>query len=115
VSEKYCPIIKGECGNLARGSKQGNVFCGDDPFELRKCDYEVCPWPSRQVKIEKPIAIESLPGYDIAFAAGRTYQAGKDERAVRKQLGDAPAHVNSDVDHGLKLAIAALDEAGKEE
>jgi hypothetical protein len=49
------------------------------------------------------------------FNCGRAYQAGKDERAVRKQLGDAPAHVNSDVDHGLKLAIAALDEAGKEE
>jgi hypothetical protein len=50
---KYCPAGKINCENLARGSKRGNMFCGDDPFELTACEYEQCPWPSRQRPVVK--------------------------------------------------------------
>jgi hypothetical protein len=108
-----------KCGNYHRNPTEK---C---PQDYRRLPIESVPVVDEIIKCQICGLRHPLPGagacnahvviFGKGFSAGRAYQAGKDEGAVRKQLGDAPAHVNSDVDHGLKLAIAALREAAKED
>jgi hypothetical protein len=133
-SDKHCPKGKRECGNFG-STINGVLFC---EFKTDPCTHNIasltgaksCPWPSRQVRVDSQLVdvpklvnqeIERLAGKwnngefiyhsDLliaVFAAGRAYQAGKDEKVVNDW-----AYVSGLADKDL--LIAALDEAGKGE
>jgi len=81
VSEKYCPAGKCECLHFHLPH-----HCGlPDPHfgETNLEQIEVCPWPSRQMRVEIE-SVYHIKTYDDGFAAGRAYQSEKDREAVKK-------------------------------
>ena len=106
MSEKYCPVGKIEC------DEYGKCMVSDfEEFEI-----EVCPWTSRQVRVEPvPTSTESpylIPmsepveqTFDRGFAAGRREQARVDRDAVEKLLDD---NLHAVSECALEKALAAL-------
>jgi len=96
MSDKYCSAGKCECEHLRIAEhglhRQLCTACGPT---LVLTDFEVCPWPSRQVRVEPmPTSTESpylIPmnetveqTFDRGFTAGRREQARVDREAVEK-------------------------------
>lgn len=87
MSEKWCPAGKCECehhGGL-------NCYAGSERIHVSGIshNFEQCPWPSRQVRLEvKNINVETLPGYDFGYA-----QAVVDINIVRNHKLPMEPHV----------------------
>jgi hypothetical protein len=128
VSEKYCPAGEIECGRYMP-QRLGSAICETGPVSWHEINdnWELCPWPSRQVRVEpvkfKPISNETAEAvcasmqraYNDGFAAGRAYQSKKDKEAVEKyddEINPSPAFENNMTVDGLQ---DALDEAAKGE
>ena len=103
MSDKYCPAGKCECGCFY---EEGRCWT-DSSHEVIPEGAEVCPWPSRQVRVE-PQAMTELQTklhevkskimemeirehikmedekYNAAYLAGRREQARVDRDAVEK-------------------------------
>jgi hypothetical protein len=85
----YCPAGKCECGNIKDDG--GTIRCiayvltytvGGSVIS----EFEVCPWPSRQVRVEpqKPDAVDA---HNAGFAAGRSAGLREAVEAVKKIEG----------------------------
>ena len=116
MSDKYCPAGKIECGYY-RDNEHGK-YCYIDFRNVTQ--YEVCPWPSRQVGVaDNPCAkctcIDHADSFAKGHTAGRAYQSRKDVDAVEKLVESHP-DINVNIENGwIKLLniIAALREAAK--
>jgi len=51
---KYCPAGKCECEHFDNGNNENRLFCLAVDLPLDVYLIEVCPYPSRQVPVEKP-------------------------------------------------------------
>jgi hypothetical protein len=68
----YCPAGKCECGWYGTQTEAWTNFCGAIGRYM-EFDPEVCPWPSRQQRIEKPLLgiEEEQRVFNHGHAAGR--------------------------------------------
>lgn len=101
----YCPAGKCECNAyFVSYNEHGKTeACSVSVIDLSK--YEVCPWPSRQVRVEPQGDCDKCPK-DDAYAAGRL----ADLREAREAVADVPEVTMLGVT-GLskKDALAAID------
>jgi len=112
-SGKYCPAGKCECELWDNFHNHCHLHGGT--FDV---DWEVCPWPSRQVRVEPVEELGTNRIYANGYAAGRAYQSGKDVEAVNGVVPfrefDCSGNVIGEM-LSKPEAIAALREAGKGE
>lgn len=119
MSDKYCPVGKCECGHLktsvTKMPDHSVTWCELLGFGLLVDDMDVCPWPSRQVRVEPQGDCDKCPK-DDAYAAGRL--AGL--REAREAVANIRLRFDSDTPGNVDLtlpefqwvrdkAIAAID------
>lgn len=111
----YCPAGKCECENKITLLYGSGVLIDACKLNQRLTEgslklYDVCPWPSRQVRVEPQGDCDKCPK-DDAYAAGRL--AGlREAREGVEQLAETHPDINVSADNGwvkLSVILAAID------
>ena len=123
MSEKYCQAGKCECGRYSADDQV--AYC--EQGYSREMDFEVCPYPSRQVPVKQegrycpdtkrncqyltPSANELNKMIDEAKAAGRLAGIGECVDEIKKMLAQLNLDDESDFWRSVVLneTIAALE------
>lgn len=102
---RYCPAGKCECRHLktsvTKMPDHSVTWCELLGFGLLVDDMDVCPWPSRQVRVEPQGDCDKCPK-DDAYAAGRLSGLREAKEAVNEILGALGHYLQP-------IIIAAID------
>jgi len=119
MNDKYCPAGKCFCDRYSEGSRDHYApirfcTCTDSipAHQIMLNYFEVCPWPSRQVRLEVE-NVKTLPGYKLGATAGLAEGFRRAREAVENVvtysvIGIGPSLV------ARHDALVAIDEAEKE-